>query len=264
MSHRVKVRHYHHTPDLPSSQSLSMASSSSSSSPSSILQKRVFSRTIDHCPDDPEKGPADFIWYSFCLHGHYQSPAGTSAQAWYAECGSRRTYGYNVHGMCKPNEICVNGPQPPGTWTPPGYGPSTIIPHPAFARCVSHDYYVTLAQKGKEGATPSTVQTGFQAEPAKQYGFEATLTTEDSSQVVEARSLEMRPVRADGSATGGEQTCSECAQIDINYVPDGTARITVHVELKEATGVVLLYLTSVLVSGVSESFRVPNNTTTTF
>lgn len=253
MSHRVKVRHYHQSSDMPSSQSASMASSP----PSSTLQKRVFSRMIDQCPDDPQQGPADFIWYSSCLHGHYQSPAGTSAQAWYTECGTRRHEGYNVHGMCKPNEICVNGPQPPGQWTPPGYGVS--IPRPRFARCVSHDFYVSLAQKG---ATPLTVQSGFQAEPGKRYGFEATLTTEDSSQVVEAQSLEIQPPRADGSPTAGNQKCSNCAQIDINYVPNGTSKITVHAGLKEAAGIVLLYLTSMLVFGVSESFSIPNYTST--
>lgn len=158
--------------------------------------------------------------------------------------------------MCEPDEICVNGPQPPGEWTPPGY--SFDIPKPHYARCVSHEYYVKLLGKAGQPATPSAILSGFEAQPGSQYGFEALLTTENSNQVVTADSLQVQPLRADGTPTAPEQKCNDCSGIDINYVPPGTARMSVNLGLLSIIGVVQLYLIPTRIDG----FLGSSNTTT--
>lgn len=91
--------------------------------------------------------------------------------------------------------------------------------------------------------------------PGQQHSSEATLTTKHSSQVVGAQSLEIQPPRADGSPTAGDQKCSNYAQIDINYVPNRTSKITVHVGLKEAARIVPLYLTFMLIFSIIQNFQ---------
>jgi len=174
-------------------------------------------------------------------------PAGTSAKSWYIECQGKS--GHESYG--------IKGPPPPGEWVPPGYYIS--VSRQSFSRCVSHDFYRTLVQKSAGVVTPLAVDTNFTAEPGKQYGFEATVTTEDSREVVVAQILDIETLRADGMPIGGKQTCSGCAQIDINAVPAGTSKIRVHIGLENAVGIMLLYLTSMLVSGLSDSWSYSQN-----
>ncbi|KAL6716477.1 hypothetical protein ACLMJK_006044 [Lecanora helva] len=240
ISHRVQVRHLHHP----------------STSPQLVQKRAPFSREISECPPDPDGGPpSDWVFYSFCLHGRRGVPYSTSAQAWYIECHARNKYsGYSVEGMCEANEICVDGPQPPGTWRPPGFG--VEIPRQSFARCVSHEFYQKLITKG--GQSPAPVDQTFVVEKGKQNGFEATLTTEDSKEVVIAETLAAQPLESDGRPTAKEVSCSTCSEIDIDSVPATTSKVRVKVG-RVGVGVALLYLTSTVLSALNDPYGYSHN-----
>lgn len=164
-----------------------------------------------------------------------------------------------MHGECEANEICVNGPLVRNAWRPPGLGYDINIGQ--RARCVSQDFYVRLSELGANEPDPSVIQSAFQALPGLQYGFEATLVNQDSTQVVIADSVEIQPLKSDGTPTGPVQKCNDCTEIGIDWVPQDSSRITVNVGVLEALGEVRLYLTTIPASDVAQSLGASNNTT---
>lgn len=100
---------------------------------------------------------------------------------------------------------------------------------------------------------PSTVQTTFDAVDEGKYSVEALLTSLDSQTAVEAHSLEIQAQTRDyfhdvqswRTLNAGEMECGYCASVGIMSLPARTRRIKTHVELKEDSGMALLYLASV-------------------
>lgn len=104
---------------------------------------------------------------------------------------------------------------------------------------------------------PSTFQTTFDAIDAGKYSVEALLTSLDSQTAVEAQNLDIQAqtrnyfhdVQSWRTLNAGEMECSDCASVGIKSLPARTQRIKTHVELKENSGMALLYLASVPVIG---------------
>lgn len=236
------------------------------------MQQNPYSRRIDEgdCLED-QLGPTSFVWYSFCRHSHtfnYDVSINESPKAWHIAChkkgrGQLDNYyddgtTYHFNGMCKEDEICVDGPKPSGQWFPPGINyPWPVDQPPYYARCVGHDYYVTLITKGTKPSTAFTVESDLHPELGQKYEFEATLTNDDASQVVVADSLEIQPHGADGSLIGKSETCNDCASIDVNTVPEGTTGFSIGVRSNDIITRARLYMTSLRVSDSSEKNSTP-------
>lgn len=162
---------------------------------------------------------------SYCTYSHNTVLAGVSPKAWSVKCylppgPADRTWAPNPDdphfiqdSMCRDDEICVDGAM---NWMA------------SYARCVSQNYYITLITKGTKPSTAFIVESAIHSKSGQKYGFEDTLTNDDTSQVIVADNMEIQPHRADRSPIGKSETCSHCASIDVNTVPEGT---THHKEL---------------------------------
>ena len=181
----------------------------------SELQKRSFSRELEigRCWRDREGHLATNLLASHCDRGEQGS---NSARAWYMVCSSRRGRSFlsrgevwRVSGTCDPTEICVEGPD---------------YRHPA-ARCVSHEFYQSLARGPRE----QMVETDAEVQYSRPYAYEVVLTTEDSNEIVVAQHMEVQPVDHDEQPIGPPSTCDNCVQVGVDDVPRNTFRMVMNV-----------------------------------
>ncbi|KAL8730622.1 MAG: hypothetical protein Q9166_003935 [cf. Caloplaca sp. 2 TL-2023] len=209
---------------------------SSSESTGSGLQKRAYSRPLDHCPDD------EVFTQSYCREE-------TSPQAYVLICANGDDPSWYFR-RCAEREICVGGIPKQNPPLPNGQ----LVPPTLKAYCVSMDFFIRVANSRASLKTvPATVRTEYSAPKGRLMAMAAVLTGQNISESIFASSLRMSAQTSDTSnnvqhwrsQVGGTAVCTDCARISIGPVPEKTQRFVINVVLDAASVGGLLFLSQI-------------------
>ncbi|MCJ1230266.1 hypothetical protein MMC12_006938 [Toensbergia leucococca] len=219
----------------------SFTSSSTTTLTPTHHQKRTPLRPIFTCPN----GYA--VDYSFCRRAI--SPQAfrlicTIAGRWSRESGIPRLMA--IDNNCAADEVCVSV--------------HNAYPAGSAVTCVGLDEMVRYMVSGNEDKKTQDVSAGASqvglpatsAAGSSQYALEAVLTGADTAQSLNASSLRVQALKAVNvhgnilwqTLPGGLGSCTECAGVSMDPVPDGTQSVSVDVALDPGVGAGNLFLGS--------------------